>query len=559
MGSSPYSPSPQHGAKVALVRERQLRVVVGVVCVVVATAVAFVGVVTATTRQAARAVSAEPVSVRGERAEPRWEAAPTWALHPEILPGSRRFDELSRKGSPDPGEPTNVVLITTDDMNANELRWMPKTRALLGEAGVSFSDSVSPHPLCCPARAMTLTGQFAQNNGVRTNKWPAGGYYGLDHSNTLPVWLQRAGYQTGFVGKYLNEYGKRRPDEVPPGWDHWRAVAKGRGVYDYNNFQATENGRLRDHPATYATDYYTGQSERLIQRMSARDKPFFLWQSHLAPHTSCPLTNTDKRCWRDPMPSRRYARAFDHVDPPQLSKPSYNERDVHDKPARVSRRASLTASDRRDFTELFQRRIESLQSVDDAVARTVGALDAAGELDNTLVLFTSDNGFLLGEHRISGKNVGYEPALRVPLLMRGPTVPAGVRRDATVGTVDLAPTIAAAAGADPGLRVDGRNLLPVASGQRRGWETILIQGGPNGRNAAGGWLFRGVRTQRYTYIEHRNSGDVELYDRQRDPYQLHSLAEMPTYASVQAELRHRLQALRDCAGAQCRQTFDRLP
>ncbi len=493
----------------------------------------------------------------GDGSPPRWEMAPAWARHPELLQGSERFQRLARKRAPEPGERTNVVLITTDDMTASELRWMPKTRALVGGAGVRFSDSLAPHPLCCPARAMTLTGQFAHNNGVRTNTWPTGGYYKLDHANTLPVWMKAAGYETAMVGKYLNEYAMRDPDEVPPGWDHWRAPAR-YGVYDYYNYRLNVDGDLRQVRGTYQTDYYTEESEQLIRQMSSDDQPFFLWQSHLAPHTGCPVVGAGDGCWRYPTPSTDYADAFDHTTPPQLDDPSYDERDVSDKPAKIARQAPLTRQERHHYTELFQRRIESLRSVDDGVARTLATLQEVGELDNTLVIFTSDNGYLLGEHRTAGKNLGYEPSLRVPLLMRGPSVPAGVRRDATVGTVDLAPTIAAAGGATPGLRVDGRNLLPVAGGAKPGWETILIQAGPRGKRRSG-WTFRGVRTDRYTYMERRATDEAELYDRRRDPFQLHNVAGEPAYARTEAELRRRLLRLQDCAGAQCRQTFGPVP
>ncbi|HEX2176148.1 MAG TPA: sulfatase [Nocardioidaceae bacterium] len=489
---------------------------------------------------------------------PRWQLSPPWAAHPELLMGSRRFRELARPARAASDEPTNVVLITTDDMASSELRWMPKTRALIGAPGTRFTDSISPHPLCCPARAITLTGQFAQNNGVRTNAWPTGGYYKLDHSNTLPVWMKAAGYQTAFLGKYLNEYGRfGRAREVPPGWDAWRAPV-GNGNYDYYNFQVNDDGELRDLDGTYQTDYYVEESEDLIRDMSGEDRPFFIWQSHLAPHTACPTTNTGEECWQLPTPSMSYDGVFDQTTPPQRGKPSYDEPDVSDKPHFVSREKPMSPADRRYYTELFQRRIESLQSVDDAVARTVAALDEAGELDNTLLLFTSDNGYLMGEHRIGGKIVGYEPSLRVPLLMRGPSVPVGVRRSETVATVDLAPTIAAAAGATPGLRVDGRDLQPVAAGTSPGWDTILIQGGPKAKGVKG-WWYRGVRTDRYTFMSYEKSGEVELYDRRRDPFQLRNVAADPAYSAVRAELQDRLIRLGDCAGADCRQRFGAVP
>ncbi|MGH3366756.1 MAG: sulfatase family protein, partial [Nocardioidaceae bacterium] len=483
----------------------------------------------------------------------------SWALRPELLQGSERFQELARKGHATPGRRPNVVIITTDDQTASEMRWMPKTRALLGGAGARFSDSLSPHPLCCPARAMMLTGQFAQNNGVRSNYWPYGGYYALESENTLPVWLKDSGYQTAFVGKYLNEYGELNPLEVPRGWDHWIGLV--RRTYDFYNFVTNENGTLQQQPGTYQTDYYGDQSVRLVRKMAARDKPFFLWESHLAPHTACPSLSDSvgPGCWGPPTPSTAYHGWYDDVPMPQQRDPSFNEANVGDKPPSITKKGRYSATQRGSLTEMFQRRIESLQSVDDAVARTVDALEDAGELDDTLIIFTSDNGYLLGEHRLSGKVVPYEPSLRVPLLMRGPSVPAGVRRSATVGTVDLAPTVLAATGASASVPTDGRNLLPVLKGEKQGWETMLIQGGPRYRTSGPEWEYRGVRTERYTYVERRRTGFIELYDRLRDPYQLRNVAGEPAYAATQDELRRRLLKLQTCAGADCRRTFGDVP
>ena len=486
--------------------------------------------------------------------EPQWQLSPQWALNPELLQGTPRFRQLTRKGAPTPGEQPNIVMITTDDQNVNEMRWMPKTRALLGGPGATFSDSISPHPLCCPARAMTLTGQYAQNNGVRSNFWPSGGYYKLDNTNTLPVWLQDAGYETAFMGKYLNEYGLLDPQDVPPGWDHWRSAVDS-GVYDYYDYAMNEDGRVTKYTDTYQTEYYADETEDLVAQMSGDDQPFFLWQSHLAPHSACPADYSAQGCWESPTPSMSSDRLFDKVRLPQRRSPAYNEADVSDKPKWIGSRPRLGQGERRHLTELFQRRIESLQPVDDAVARTVSALEEVGELDDTLIIFTSDNGYLLGEHRFSGKIVGYEPSLRVPLMMRGPGVPAGSRSAETVGTLDLAPTIADAAGATPGLDVDGRSILPIAGGDARGWDTLLIQGGPRLPNSGDEWIYRGVRTERYTYMEYRRTGERELYDRRLDPYQLRNVAGDARYAAAQAELRRRLMALQDCAGADCRQRF----
>ncbi len=149
----------------------------------------------------------------------------------------------------------NIVLITTDDEADYDMRWMPRTRRLLGEAGVTFSDSVSPHPLCCPARAEILTGQFAQNNGVRTNEGHKHGGFRAMHSyrNTIGPWLQHAGYRTAFVGKFLNGY--RSTSRNIPGWNEWNPLLEDFGAYQYYNFSARHNDVIRRHPRVHVSDF----------------------------------------------------------------------------------------------------------------------------------------------------------------------------------------------------------------------------------------------------------------------------------------------------------------
>ncbi|HET7327803.1 MAG TPA: sulfatase [Nocardioidaceae bacterium] len=451
----------------------------------------------------------------------------------------------------EPVDRPNIVLITTDDMTVGELRWMPQTRQLLGAAGVTFDDSISPHPLCCPARAEILTGQFAQNNGVRTNFPPHGGYQALDADETLPVWLSEAGYQTAFLGKYLNEYADVAPTVVPPGWSRWMASA-GR-VYDYNDFTLNIDGELHDFWGVNQSDLYGDLTEDLVPELARSGQPFFIWQSHVAPHSSCPRRPTvqQETCWRPPTPASRHQGSYDDVPLPSRDDPAFNEADVTDKPPRL-RRPLLGRTEQHRLTQLFRRRIESLASVDDTVARTVAALEGADVLDETLIVFTSDNGFLLGEHRLRGKILGYEESLRVPLLMRGPGIPAGEHRQRTVATVDLAPTFVAAARARPGLALDGRHLMPVATQGRGGWDTILIQAGPRRSGSAYPWYYRGVRTGRYTYLRYTATGREELYDRRRDPHQLRNVASTPAYRAVLGDLRQRTRELRTCAGTSCR-------
>ena len=194
-------------------------------------------------------------------------------------------------------------------------------------------------------------------------------------------------------------------------------------------------------------------------------------------------------------------------------------------------------------------RAESLLAVDDLVASVVRAASERGDLNNTVIVFTSDNGWLAGEHRIEGKNRVYEPAIRVPLLARGPGFPAGLQARQLVGNIDLAPTIVELTGATSGLVMDGRSLLPLVQDATRGSDRILLlQRPPNGVSRA---AFTAVRTERYVYAEYTITGERELYDLQRDPYQLRSRHDDPAYADILRLLARELDAQRVCAGETC--------
>ena len=443
----------------------------------------------------------------------------------------------------------NILLITTDDQALTDLQWMPYTRRLLGGHGATFSSMISPHPLCCPARAEILSGQYAQNNGVRANTADLLGGYGSlrDRDNTVGRWLQDGGYRTAFVGKFLNQY-KPSSFPRPAGWDVWSPLTK--RVYSYFDYAIYQNGRNRWYHGVHSADTISRLTDRYIRSLAAGDRPFFIWSSQVAPHNECAARN-ELDCWRPPRAARRHAGKFPQVTAPDVRRASFNEQDVSDKPDHIRRSGKIS---RKTANNTFRQRIRSLQAVDEGVASAVETLRRVGELSNTLILFTSDNGYLIGEHRFVGKVLPYEPALRVPLLMRGPGIPAGVVRSQTASTVDLAATVADAAGVRPGRVLDGHSLLPAARSGAVRRTTLLVQGGPRNRSEVRyGWFYRGVRTSRYTYVRYAATGFEELYDRIADPDQLENRAGRSTYAGVLAEMRRRLGRLQGCSGSECRQ------
>jgi arylsulfatase A-like enzyme len=435
----------------------------------------------------------------------------------------------------------NLVVIMTDDQTVESMRVMPNVRELLGDHGVTFTNSLASYPLCCPARATLLTGQYAHNHGVLGNEPPTGGYGALENERTtLPVAFQKAGYTTIHIGKYLNRYGLARPDHVPPGWDDWHGLV-GNSVYEYFGFRLNSNGTVRDRSPErgYQTDVLTDLATAAIRRQ-ADDGPFFLNLAYTAPHQAF-----DRRLAR---PARRHQGMFaTEALPPS---PAFNEADVSDKPPNVAGEPPIGATEAEMITRRYRSRLESLLAVDAGVAAVVRALRNSGELDRTVIVFTSDNGFLQGEHRVSsGKVFPYEESIRVPLVVRGPFVASGVTSDEVVANIDLAPSLLAFAGADSLRRVDGRSLVGLLQDPEEGWsrDAVVIEAMDGARSGA----YEGLRTQRYVYIEYA-AGARELYDLRADPDQLDNRSGDRAMATVEARLARDLARLRTCAGARCR-------
>jgi N-acetylglucosamine-6-sulfatase len=450
-----------------------------------------------------------------------------------------------------PAKP-NIVVIETDDQTLAEMQVLPSVQRLIGDQGVTFDNHFVSFSLCCPSRATFLTGQYSHNNGVRGNALPEGGYEKLNSANTLPVWLQRAGYYTAHLGKYLNGYGRRNPLEIPPGWSEWRGSVDP-FTYRFYGYALNENGILTTYcavpePSCYQTDVYRDKANEIIRRR-APEGPFFLWVAFLADHSGGPREPDDPRgVQATPHPAPRHANLLAGTPLPQP--PNFNEADVSDKPLVIRRRPLINARQRAGIEENWQQRRETLMAVDEAVASIIDTLRRTGELDKTLVIFTTDNGFFHGEHRIrSGKVQYYEESIHIPLLMRwtgNKTLPRGRHAKQVVSNIDHAATILTAAGAKPGLVLDGTSLLALwRDSQKELGRDLLVD------NMPGPVHFDAIRTRTYKYVEHVN-GDRELYDLARDPYELESQHRNPAYNALKASLADRLHTLVRCAGATCR-------
>jgi N-acetylglucosamine-6-sulfatase len=452
------------------------------------------------------------------------------------------------------GKP-NIVVIMTDDEQVADMHVMSHTLDLIGSAGVTFDNSVVTQSLCCPSRSTFLTGQYPHNHGVRSNAPPDGGYTALDPSNTLPVWLQAAGYATAHIGKYLNGYGTVNPLETVPGWTEWY-FSTAKSDYHYYNYLLNENGTEVSYGSTaeeYKTDVFTNKAVDFITRRApdavAGVAPFFLFVSYLANHGGLPDEPGDPKITGTPVVAPRHQGAL--ANEPLPAWPSLNEADVSDKPAIIRSHPLLTADQLDQERNGNEQRLESLLSVDEGVERIVDALDQQGVLANTLIIFLSDNGWLQGQHRIKkGKDLPYAASVKVPLLIRGPGVVAGLHITAPVANIDVAPTIVQAAGATAGRTMDGLSLYSFLTGAKTSWLTgrgprhILVE---TSQLQTADRVFWSIREGNLVYTEY-NNGDREFYNLKTDPDEMRSRHNDPATASARRRLKARLAAMKACVG-----------
>ena len=440
----------------------------------------------------------------------------------------------------------NIVFILADDMRKDDLRYMPKTRTLLKDRGMSFQNAFVSNALCCPSRATIMRGQYAHNTEVWTNENvggpDAGGqaYRNKGHEqDNVATRLDAAGYRTALTGKYLN--GLKDKTRVPPGWDRWFATWG-----DYFRYDANDQGTVKHFGADardYQTDVLRRKTKDFVGASVAASKPFFAYVALKAPHG--PAT-----------PAPRDRHEYDNLKAPRP--PSFNEQDVTDKPPWIRQLPRLSDSKKAKIDNQAEKRAESLQAVDDLVAGVVGKLKDKGVMGNTYVFFTSDNGWHRGEHRIPSKKARpYEEDVRMPLLVRGPGVAAGHQAEKLVLNTDYLPTFTdlACPSSNPcntqnwSYVPDGRSLRPILKGNVTAWRSTVLLEAHHTPEGGATPAYSGIRTSGGAkYVEYAG-GKRELYYLGRDPYELRN--RYPA-AKPSAGLVSRLHALKTCAGGSCR-------
>lgn len=522
-------------------------------------------------------------------------------------------------------EPPSFVVIQTDDQTldglyarfsaypgAPETRAMPNTLDLIGKRGMTFNRYYVPYPLCCPSRVSLMTGRYAHSNGVRGNNQPNGGYFGFSFraaaSHNIATWLQGAGYRTIHAGKFLNGYGDAPYSdgtEVPPGWDAWYSIVKADTHHLFYGYTLNVNGELigpLGDPGSWETREYgvrddfscplepiNGPCNQVDDKMTEiardemlatpRDQPFYVQVDYAGPHG-------DFRRPAGPEPAPRHYDWFKGVRHPHDRSEGFDEGNVSDKPRFIRDADHLTPVEKRIYRVYYQKQLDSLRTIDDGVKRILDTLGQLRRLRNTYVIFTSDNGFFFGEHRLlGGKFLAYEPATHMPFLIRGPGIRPGSQTGELAANIDVTPTLLELAGAEADKSIDGRSLVPyLRDPELRSRRPILFESfvetndveangaisragasraRRNGDKATASLLappkdYAGIRLGPYKYIAWP-SGEKELYDINKDPNELNSLHKVPNFFPIRNFLHRQMKRLTDCVGRGCREVTPPMP
>jgi arylsulfatase A-like enzyme len=520
-----------------------------------------------------------------------------------------------------PPENPSFVVIQTDDETLDQLYdvfnaggvdvpTMPNTLSLIAGRGITFNRYYVSYPLCCPSRVSLMTGRYAHNSNVRGNVQPNGGYSGFRargaFTHNLATWLQGAGYRTIHIGKFLNGYGDEPYDngtEVPPGWSAWHTVENADTHHYFYGYTLNDTGSIdgpfgdsgswdtreygerdyfgcpttsiEDKPCLYETDVLTRiSSEELMGTPS--EQPFYLQLDYTAPHG-------DFRRPAGPEPAPRHYTLFDGAPFPRDREEGFNEGNVNDKPRFIREAPYLSLNDIHTYRVYYQKALASLRAIDDGVKTVIDTLGVQHRLRNTYIIFTSDNGFFYGEHRLTGgKFLAYEPSTHLPLLIRGPGIKPGTSTGELAGNVDIAPTILELAGVQPDKSVDGTSLVPFfrdpslrtrrpflfesfvetsdveANGEPTTQRAVQELKRPRAERSGEAKAsiiappkdYEGIRLGPYKYIEWPD-GEKELYDITKDPNELNNIVRVPNYFPIRAYLHAQLIRLEACVGRTC--------
>jgi len=404
-------------------------------------------------------------------------------------------------------ERPNFIIIITDDQRFDTMEYMPNTQQLIFDQGVTFSSGYITTPFCCPSRASIFTGLYAHNHYVHVNTEKL-------LLPTLVEDLQKNGYYTGLVGKYLNSWdGEARPE-----FDYWVSFYGGT-VPSYYDPTLNINGTW-EKKTGYMTYLFEDYVKDYLNKASNQRKPFLLFFAPNAPHAPFTPLKEDKGLYEDLPPFRP---------------PSYNEEDISDKPTAITGKPLLSEETSTKIDNTRRRQILTLTSLDRSIGAIMKKLEETGELNNTVIIFISDNGKHWGEHRLDTKSTAYEEAVKVPFAMRYPAlVPTPYVENRLVANIDIAPTIYELSETKMPKVMDGLSLVQLLKGTGTWRSSLLLEAWPE----RGHWT--AIHTGRYVYIETENDLS-EFYDLEADPYEMENAINNPKYQSTILELQQILK------------------
>jgi len=433
--------------------------------------------------------------------------------------------------------------VVTDDQPPYSLEYMPNLEQEIEERGIEFPHAYATTPLCAPSRASVLTGMYASEHQVTTNRPPLGGFESFNDTETFAILLQDQGYKTSFLGKYLNGY--KTTEYIPPGWDGWHAFIKGPPPDRYYfNYEMNENGVLVEYgnkKSEYSTDVLTDLAVDFIKNQ--RGEPFFISLNYFSPHQP-----------RIPAPRHEdMYRTNEQVS--ARREPAFYEEDISDKPGWLQTFEMIDISNSKAthyIDDVHQRTLRSVTSIDEGLQKIILTLERYDLENITYIFFISDNGETRGEHRIpSDKDCPYEECIEIPFVILMPEnqpVPTHLN-DNFVLNIDLAPTFLDLANIEIPTQISGNSLIPILSNPSEKWrKEVLIEHWQDIENMEEGGLvavipsFEEIRTSEWKYVRYE-TGELELYDLINDPYEMNNLASVPEYNSMVENLDQKLDDL----------------
>ncbi|KAF9899686.1 hypothetical protein BX616_002894 [Lobosporangium transversale] len=465
-------------------------------------------------------------------------------------------------------KPNFLVFLTDDqDLHMNSLDYLPLVQKYIRDEGTEFTNYYTTTAMCCPSRVSLWSGQFAHNHNVTDEAPPHGSYtkfvaQNLDQ-NWLPAWLQKQGYSNNYIGKFINGVSPTLK-HAPKGFDkdHWEPLVEPNIYTFYSPTFSTNDGPLEAHSGVYQTDIISDKSIAILDGLAQnKSQPFLFVISPTAPHDEVWVNGTSGVLFTPPIPAKRHEGLFKNVKVPRV--PNFNP-DVNDKPSWIGALPKLPDSEIDRIDAKYRARLQSLQATDELVERVIKRLEHNGQLDNTYIVYTTDNGYHLGTHRMyAGKQTPYEEDTNIPFIIRGPGIAKGKKSSAVATHTHFPATVLKLADLPIPDELDAHSIPVLENkaiyGKDQPTEAFAVEFWSNAffEDAIGRFNtndYKSVRLigQGYNLLYTVwCTGEREYYDLVKDPFQVKNIYEETPF-NVLDRLDALLNVLRTCKGPTCR-------